>query len=308
MSQESNVEAKAEDEFDADAEFAKVVEGLAGQGSDLPGADADTVTEDTPADEHGQDDDPPADTVPSEAKPTDETTDIWANAPPALKAAFEAEQQRAARLETAAQGHARSASQLGRRIAELEALVPKGKKGEEAPEGETDEEREARYTRLREEYGDSVGQLIPELESLRTELAELKSGFAGVQHERTEADTIAQYTILAERHPNWKQDVVSDSYKEWAFAQPKAVLDAIRRNDHALEDGAEAAWVLDLWKRDTAPPANPEKERLAERREEQREAARSVDVRNPVTRARDEPTDLDGLWEAEMANRRGRKR
>jgi hypothetical protein len=306
VSQTDTVEVKTEDEFDADAEFKKAVEDLAGQGSDLPGAETETNPKDTTADEHGQEDVPPADAVPP-AEPTDKDTDIWATADPALKAAFEAEQAKVARLETTANSHARSASQLGRRIAELEALVPKGKKGDGAPAGETDEAREARYARLREEYGDSVGEILPELESLRAELAELKSGFAGVQHERTETDVAQQYAILNERHPNWRQDVVSESYVAWAQTQPPPVLEAIQRNAEQLSDGATAAWVLDLWKRDTAPPANPEKEKLAERRQEQREANRSADVRNPPVTGKDEPTDTDGLWKAEMA-RRERKR
>lgn len=304
MSQLEDDKAKAEVEFDADAEFAKAVDEMAGQGSDLPDADLDKAIEPDKADEQGQDDDPPAKADASEKEPEGKDTDIWADAPPALKAAYEAEQARAARLEATAQSHARSASQLGRSLAELEAKLPKGKA---APAGESDEDREARYTKLREEYPDSVAPLLDDIATIRAELAEVRGAAAGIQQERTEADAIAQYTILDGRHPNWRQDVVSQNYVDWAQSQPAPVLEAIQRNAQQLSDGATAAWVLDQWKRDTAPPANPGAEKLAERRAEQREASRSADVRNPATVAKEEPTDAEGLWKAEMA-RRDRKK
>lgn len=303
--QEGVVEAKAEDEFDAEALFAEVQAEMAGQGSDLP--DADKAKDEAAAEaKTGQEDKTPPDAAAaSDKEPEGKDTDIWATAPPALKAAYESERQARERWETTARGHARSASQAGRRIAELEATLPQGK-GNEAPKGETDDERQARYAKLREDYPDSVAPVLDELETLRGELAKVTGAVSADWQQRSEADLLDQYALLDQRHPTWRQDVVSDSYVKWAEAQPKPVLDAISANATQLTDGVTAAWVIDLWKRDTQAP-DPEVSRLADKRAEQLEAGRGVNVKAPAATAKDAATDPEQIW-AEIQAERARKR
>lgn len=294
----------AEVEFDAEAVFAEIQAEKAGQGSDLPDADK-AKDEAAPEAKTGQEDKtPPDDAAASAQEPEGKDTDIWATAPEPLKAAYLAEKTARERWETTARGHARSASQQGRRLAELEAKLPKGA-SDEAPAGETDEERTARHAKLREEYGDSVGQLLPEIDELRSELARVKGVVSADWQQRSEADLLDQYALLDQRHPKWREDVVSDSYVQWAQTQPKPVLDAIASNAQQLSDGATAAWVLDQWKRDTQAP-DPEITKLADKRKEQLEAGRGVNVKAPPATAKDAATDPDDIW-AEIVAKRARK-
>lgn len=301
IQEEQDGSQQAEVEFDAEAVFAEIQAEKAGQGSDLPGADK-AKDEADPEAKTGQEESPPDKAAASDPEPEGKDTDIWATAPPALKAAYESERQARERWETTARGHARSASQLGRALAAERAKLPEGT---EAPAGETDEQRRERESKLREDYPD-FEPAFARIDYLERELAKVTGVVTAHEQGLTEADKTEQYRLLDGRHPDWRKEVLTEEYRTWAESQPEPVLEAIRKNDLELSDGATAAWVLDLWKRDMKP--DPEVTKLADKRKEQLDASRAPNVKAPAATAKDAATDPEDIWKEAMAARERRRK
>lgn len=255
--------APSEDADDFDKAFDEIASGAAEAPAENAGDDdgADPVPEadgesSPPAGEAaGEEANVAGNQPPASAEPSD---DIWANAPPELREAREKELRDL---------NFRLASQQGRVSALHRKLQEQGQQqnrqdggGQPAAQQQEDGEIAADpLAALKEEYPDIAAPIAAEIEGLRQQIANMTQPVNTLAEAQQQMETQRQVSILAERHPDWLELSKDDRWEGWAASQPRAVQEALARNAN-VSDGQEAAWVLDLFKRDmgiSAPAAQP---------------------------------------------------
>lgn len=285
-------------------EFAKLALEEQGLPSDDDGPPGDDGHQQGDADEapddsgHGGKDpsplEPDADT-PSGSETQD---DIWAKAPPELRAAFEAERKAREEAQGVLRTQSGRLSTTQRELAELkrrQAETPA--EGEGSQPGEADE-RSARLAATKDEYPDVTSAIIDEVTDLRQIVAELRQDRSRAaeaearQAELDHAETLAaNEAMLVEKFPDWQETVESDAFTEWALQQPKIIHEGILANANGIVDPASALKIIGDFKRDTAPdlPASPA-DPLAEKRRLQREGGAAIPARTATAPAKEGET------------------
>lgn len=301
MSDEKKVEAAAESDTADDTNIEAVWNEL----RDEDAAQANGTAADDEAGKAGEGDDGTgqADSgTPAEgeaaAKPASEEKpdDLWKDADPKLREAFEAERSRAEKAENVAKSHSGRLSQAYTELTDLRAKIASERDaGGAAKEGEEATTREERMKQLREEYPDLAAPILDQLVNLEKKVSDLEGVQVAQANERVEASLDEQVTILAEKHPDWAAVVQTDAYTEWALTQPGYIQEAIKRNANAVVDGASCASILAKFKQDTAAPEDPERQRLEERRREQMDGSQSLGVRTPGA-TKQGADDVDSIW------------
>lgn len=222
---------------------------------------------------------------PDAEQPTgsESTDDIWANADPALKAAFEAERAKAAKAENTIRSNngrwskaQRDADELRARLAAAQPKATEGKDAKAEPAAD-----DAELKRIEEEYPDIAKPLIATIAALNAKVEQLEQKDGSRQELDAARDKLAEQEsmareeqALAEDHPDWNDVVKSQDFADWALAQPRMVHEALRRNADGIVDGAEASKIIADFKRDTRSEEAPNP--LAQKRERQMEGARHV--------------------------------
>lgn len=264
-----------------------------------PGADEEQARQGSDADR------------PAESENTD---DIWANADPKLKEAFEAERARAAKAENTVKSNNGRLSQAQRELAELRArsyapVQPQAKTGEEAPKEQADDPELAK---VEEEYPEIAKPLIKVITDLRSEVESLKSeGAKRTEIEAKQAELAQQEAIareeqaLAEAHPDWDDIVKSQEFADWAVSQPRMVHEALRRNANGIVDGNEASKVLSDFKRDTVSEKAPDP--LAQKRERQLDGNRRIPARSGAAPGDGTAGDYSSEWKRLAAEEQRRE-
>lgn len=231
--------------------------------------------------------------------------DIWADADPRLKAAYEATTQRAAKAEnlirsnegrwTASQ---REAHALRTRMAEIEASLPADEPGDPYAV-------ELALAQLREDYPDVAEPILARMEAQERRLERLDQAHAS-QREQEEArhqQELGHYVdqqeqALEQVHPDWGQVILGQDFVNWFSEQPLAVHDAMRRNANAIVDAKEAIWMLDMFKATRGPDA------LQQRRERQLAGSLAVPARTDTFPAGRPADDYDSEWDRLAASER----
>jgi hypothetical protein len=295
LSQESGTDLSAEwDRLDAEE---------AGQSPETPEA-ADAPTDTTDADDQGQASRPPAE--PAAAKPAGNEPDIWANAPPEYRAAFEAERQRAeqaVRSQTGrAQAEARRNAELQAELAALRKEAPEPKQEDTAP-AITEETKQ----QLRDEFPDVAAPLLDVIGQLEKQVANLASSNASQEERRQAADQLetqrvfaAEEQRLTEQHGDWSDVVKQPEFSEWVKNQPRMIKEALTRNASQIVDADEAIDIIGRYKAETAKP-----DALGARREAQ---MRGSTVPKPRAFAPTPSTSTDKESEWERLEARDRQR
>lgn len=261
---ESNEEAFAAafDEFAATDDTTTTAEALPAEGleDDKAGAavvapatdsaDDKAASGDAPSDADAKD--PPAEAAPDGAA----EKDIWADATPEQKAAFEAAQHEN-------KSHKNRASAQNRKINQLMS-APKPAAQPAAEQPATPETAE-NWEQFKTEYPEVAGPLAErmdrqdkEMAALRSENANLLGQVTGISDARTQDSINAEEAVLAQRHPDWEQFTASAEFIAWLPNQPRYVQEGLARNGAAIVDGEEAASLLDLFRDDHAAPETPE--------------------------------------------------
>lgn len=255
------------------------------------------------------------------APPADDqstTDDIWANAPPELKQAYEASQRDAEyRLNSIKGRLSASDRELARLRAAQQARQPEPSRTGNDNGGKNPFDPEA-MTKLREEYGEIAGPLLDMMDALRGNVDQLKQPVAVIEQEQQLAQYNQQVEALEAQHPDWQTAFGNEAFPAWLEKQPAMVRSAIERNANSIVDGQEAAYVLDLFKRDigagSTPPPPPgqqqqDQNRLSERRQRQLEAGRDAASRSGQSATSGVPDDFDSAMDAYAAKAdAGRKR
>ncbi len=178
-----------------------------------------------------------------------EPPDIWADASPEQRAAFEAAQHENASNRT-------RASAQNRKIAALMA-APKPAAEPAADRAATPETDEG-WEQFKSDYPEVAAPMEKRFESrmakLEAENTDLRGQVTGIADARQQDAIDSEEALLVQRHPDWEQLSVSEAFNEWLPQQPRYVQEGFARNGTAIVDGQEAASLIDLFKGDSAPP------------------------------------------------------
>lgn len=234
-------------------------------------------------------DEPPAGQDPSK-------NDIWANAPPELRAAHEAAQRDAnLRLEGIRGRQSASDREVERLRRELEQLKG-GASDDQTQEQKDDAGAKAlgmeseQLKQLREDYPEVAGPLLDVISGLTAKIGQLEKGVGKFEDQELQSHLNAQEQLLTERHGDWKDVGADDRFAGWLQNQPKAIRDAMERNFHAIVDAEEAALVVGKFKTDmgiasaTQAPQN-QPDPLQQKRERQKQAGRDAGRSGPPAAA-----------------------
>lgn len=296
-----------EDEGEGNAEFsaefarlAREERGLAQDRAD-PGTDRHDAEE--AGDEERQDRDerqaPPAEDPAAEEGPAGEADDdIWKDADPKLKAAFDAEQARASRFEGIARSQDGRLSAAARELNQLRraATTAQEKPGTATPEGKEAEDDEERMAQLREEFPELAPPILDRIMKLERVVKTLEGHATAVDTERNAAFFDHQERLLDQAHSDWRDRVSGSAFVDWAKNKPRHIREAIIRNASNIVDAEEVSDILARYKSETEKPETPEAKALREKRERQLEGGRAPRTRTPTGGGGDGGTSFSSEW------------
>lgn len=217
--------------------------------------DEGAVADPAPADAAAVED-VPAD---GQASPANETPidDIWSNAPPELKAAYEKANRDAELRIRSANGRAISAQrQLEALSRQQQGGVQQGQEPAQ-PKDSGPSPVDAAIAKLTEDYPELAGPLrqLAEAQSAQVmsqaeQIATLTQAVQTFEQTRAEQYVLGQQQILVAEHPDFEQVIQDERFEGWFEQQSPAVKAARARNAQHIVDGRDAALVIGLFKRD----------------------------------------------------------
>ena len=304
-------EIEAEAEIDPDALFKELAAAEQGKAPDAKAEEAGAGQAEERTPEEGQ---APEGTPTEDAgKPpaSDDQPDIWKDAPPALREAYEASVKRAEQAENVAKAHG---GRLAQAYQERDALAEKIAAAEKAAGPETqqegDESDEDYRKRMLEDFPE-FARLFDKLDTANKEIGALKGSVetatTTARSEQTEAALVEQERVFTQAHPNWeaekKDAALMERLVEWSKGQPAYVQDALRRNAETITDGQSAADIISRFK---AHDDSGRSDREA-KRQEQLEGSRDAKVSGPgATKTGADDNDVEGIWK-ELAAKEARQ-
>jgi hypothetical protein len=224
------------------------------------------------------------------ATPDQNVDNLWKDAPPVLRSAFEAERQRNQQLEHENRSHRGRFSRIIRQhpdifkteapaqpaapapasagaskpAAQPGALDGGGGEGQgtapKKPDGTSSGVLgSAKWKEFTEEYPDVAGPIAEALEAGDARAGRLERELSFISTDRRQAHQDRQFGILVDAHPDWDKIYGTDHFEKWLGTQPDYVIQAAVRNAEAIVDGEEAAHIVSLFKASTGyAPANPQ--------------------------------------------------
>jgi hypothetical protein len=189
----------------------------------------------------------------TEPKPAEapKDKDIWADAPPELRAAHEAEVAAAKKVANDAKANA------GRIRKQFEDLKASASRGADTPKvGDTLDQSLADFPEIAKPVKDALAPIAKQLETLtaseQARTAALNDEV--VQHVKS------QQELLEASHPGWEQELAGPKGKvfyDWLQDQPKRRRDIFETNREHIFDGPGAIELMDAFKSAIAAAENP---------------------------------------------------
>lgn len=257
--------------------------------------------------------------------------DMWANASPEQRAAWEAAQEQIRKLEQAERSNRGRLSAFQRQLNELRASAPSPKqaapeaaeKGQPAPQQASAEAdgflASDEWSSFQDEYPEVAGPLGKVIGSLQARLERQDRELSAIGSERRSAALMEQQAALEKDHPDWQSVAADEGFGDWLHSQPRHIQEAAYRNANEIVDAAEAADVVGRFKafrsgqpgnqarQNTAGNgAGPGNSRLTGKRQRQLESAAASRTRGPgVVSGIPEDGDPEMIWrQFEEAERR----
>lgn len=268
---------------------------------DLTDANSDAVTG-AATEEGGQ--------PPEAAAATDGAADVWANATPAQRQAWEDAVSERARLAHAESSNRSRVSALQRKLDEQEAQLkqlreratpPPDSGGEKAAPAPVSadlakfaEDFPEVFAAVRTLQQQETAQLHQTIAQLEAQLKTVAHPLAEMEQSRVQQVKQTQLQALAARHPDYIQIQNKPEFWAWLDTQSPGI-----RNLVGSDSAEDNSILLDVYKKATAqtaviPPAvNPEVSPHRPREAEGREAL----PRAGVSRMESEPTNEDAIWD-----------
>jgi hypothetical protein len=284
--------------FDTAAEAAAIWQELEQNSQDDTGTQAPAGDDDRLAGDLSTGDD----TDPAPAAPVAGDDDIWKDAPPAAKEAYEKLQQEKKQLEHETRSHEGRVAARQNRIAELSRQLEQMKKPE--PSGDDP------LTQIASDFPELHAPLSKAIESVNSRAEQVEAAQRGrietelkEEQRRYVEEVNAQTEALKQEHPDYL-DVIKanvDKWTMWVEDQPKAIRDAVARNSDDITDAKAAAQVLSAFKAFLNPPATaPQPSPQSDKRQRQIGATASPGTgnRQPVVTGIPEDGDPQAIWDA----------
>lgn len=196
-------------------------------------------------------------------KPASETVDdIWAKAPPELRAAHDATRTELERERTTSKRHAGTVSGLQRKVNELLKATPAP--GAAKPEAKTaapdplDDEGWKKFETDYPELAETIGALRTRLHAAETKVNRLEPEVGTISSERRlQSVESAQLPTVLAAHPDYDRIAKSDEFLAWFDQAPAFIQDGVKRNAEWIVDGNEVVHIVKLFKAETGWAAKP---------------------------------------------------
>lgn len=233
--------------------------------------------------------------------PAPVTDDIWSNATPEQRAAFEAAQAESQRLKhrlTSDDG--RVARYQRDRDATLSAIGKVASVTEK--ENIADYLQSEEWQKVKTDYGDDLKPIFHLVETLANHNQSMTERFSAMDEADAEAFDLRQQDLLTERAPDWRELLGKDQFGPWLNSQPLHVQEAFGRNFERLTDIDQAADVVDRFRAflgASHPQQTPQQPQLDHKRAVQLDASKSARSRPPVVA--DAADDFEALAKQAMA-------
>lgn len=194
---------------------------------------------------------------------SEEPKDIWADAPPELKAAHEAaaKQLEAERHEN--RSNRTRMSTLTRKLTAAEqaaanAPAPEAGDRSQTEAVETDEEKNFKtdYPEVSGPVATMLQRRDARIETQTSEIQSLKTRLDGIDDQNAQTQINAEEAVLADAHSDWSTVVQSTEFSTWLAGQPRYIQDGLARNGDAIVDGNEAASLISMFKDSQPAPTN----------------------------------------------------
>lgn len=210
------------------------------------GKKADAAAKDDQVQE--SDDKEPDDKTSGEQKPQE--VDLWADAKPEQKAAFEAAQAQLKKLEQAERSNRGRLSAMQRQINDL-TRQPAAKPAAKSKEGQTEDDgllASAEWKEFQEDYPAVAGPMAKMIGSLQEKIARQERELSAIGNEHRQSALAKQEELLEKQHPDWTDVTADQSFAEWLNGQPRHIREAAIRNANEIVDAEEAADVVGRFK------------------------------------------------------------
>lgn len=233
--------------------------------------------------------------------PESNQPDIWANAPPELRSAYEAERQRAERLE-----HQRRSDEG--RVATFQRQRDTYRRQLETFTNAATQEDLASYVqsddwqKAKAEYGDDLNPLFRAVEAMVDVNQKAQDRFSQLDKVQAEAFERSAESYLTERAPDWKDLLSGGDFLPWLQSQPPHVQALYAHNEAELLDPEE---VLDLVGKyrayrfiaspDAPTEPAPQPQPIDQKRAVQLDGSRTVRSRQPELNG-DASDDFEGYF------------
>lgn len=292
---------------ETEAEFDQAFDELVAAKTDSPSTDAETGKEAPSAPPATNEAEPGSDESRSKeeaaAQPAPASgEDIWANADPTLKAAYQAAiEERDHRLRSVTG----RVSALDRELSKLRSQ-PQGGGGQEPAQQSLKTLLESdKIKTIRDEYPD-LGPVLDTLASVAERVDQVGTTVETATATTAEA---AQETALTDKVPNWVELAGNAEFQPWLAQQPRHVREAAARNWDGIVDAEEAADVFErfatlkgLTTGDQGGQQGGGGGGAPSRRERQQQGSKAASVAGPAAQAAP-AEDYDAAFDAEVARR-----
>lgn len=239
-------------------------------GADETG-DRDSASDDDSAAQSAGDDDKGAsaddkESESQQASDSDQTQgdDLFANATPEQRAAYEEAQAKLKALKHAERSNRGRISALQRQIQDFNrssqgSQQDAGQASRGQQQGDDDRAEGSEpgadnflssddWQSFKQEYPEVAGPMEKVLQQQQQTVTRLQKELSAIGDDRRQDALTEQTTLLAEEHPDWDQVVAEDSFPEWLEQQPRHIQEAALRNSEEIVDAAEAADVVGRFK------------------------------------------------------------
>ena len=176
-------------------------------------------------------------------------TDIWAQATPEQKAAFEAAETARRTAEHRLSSDNGRVAALQRQLDEARrSMAAGGSQRTETPKGLKDLMESEEIKAFEREYPEVSAPILNLLRGTQAQLEQLQGTAQLVEQDRTTAFLESQIAAYEHAHPDWRDYASNDQFDPWLKTQPRHIQEAAQRNVQHIVDAAEASDVLSRFK------------------------------------------------------------
>lgn len=182
-------------------------------------------------------------------------SDIWANAPPELRSAHEAERKKS---EQALKSQTGRISAYQRQVNELHAQInaasrkgtaanqkDKAASGDAAPDQLGDADG---FKTLREDYPEIAQPIENMFNRMQADISRRDQTIENLMNKDRQVHIDEQEAALLEAHPDWMDVTQSEAFRNWVTSAPAHIQPILEQNANDIVDAASAADAIELFK------------------------------------------------------------